>query len=707
MDSLILPALFILFIWLCSLNNEVYKIKAALEQLNQNKTNKHPKKTTTTEQKKIPEAVIEKQLPPAPKIRQEPAAPQNSAADFENLFLGNIFNKIGAIALIIGIAVFIKLVSPYFSMSPTMKIASGYISGLITLGLSKKLNRAETKNYANVLTGTGLGILFVSTWFASAYYHLFSVWTAVVISCGLISGSWFIAASSNSRTILIISLIAGYLNPFFTAGIRISANFLFGYFIFINLLSIMFTLRRQSISMLNIFNLLFSSAIIGIYAIFATSKDISLIYPFLLWASYLLYDQIRIYRLSDSDENDNNNILGWFNMAVFVTFGRMTLPDVSLQTGLFTASVAAVYLILSVITGHLKHKAFMPYIYSAIITSALSLHDLTSGIYTIAAWTAQALLLIILAQKLKLSRLITWSVPIIILAIVKIFLTPQATYYLSSGLYTPVLNFRAGLYGIPFVGCLTAWLLLKNKQNEIAAFYKFSAISLAYFFFSFEINMSILKFLSYESVSYSHIRFTRNMTWGLIGFIYALQIFRFYKASGLWLAHAASIAAYYISLTYILLNGVHTPDLQAYIPLLNIRFIAFITGIVASALWAHWQKKDFYLYIAVILGFIIINTEASEITDKLHLFSAKAATLTISWILYAAALIVAGILRKQKILKISGIWIALAAVAKVIFFDMASMAPVYKTAAFLCLGIILLIISYYYTKHKNSDIIKK
>ena len=77
------------------------------------------------------------------------------------------------------------------------------------------------------------------------------------------------------------------------------------------------------------------------------------------------------------------------------------------------------------------------------------------------------------------------------------------------------------------------------------------------------------------------------------------------------------------------------------------------------------------------------------------------------FIIIAAVLIVAGILRKQKVLKISGIWIALAAVAKVIFFDMASMAPVYKTAAFLCLGIILLIISYYYTKHKNSDIIKK
>lgn len=706
MDSLILPALFILFIWLCSLNNEVYKIKAALEQLNQNKTHRHPKKTVAAEQEKLPEAVIEKQLPPEPKIWPEPAASQNTAADFENLFLGNIFNKIGAIALIIGVAVFIKLVSPYFSMSPAMKIASGYILGLITLGLGKKLNRAETKNYANVLTGTGLGILFVSTWFASAYYHLFSAWTAVIISCGLISGSWFIAACSNSRTILIISLIAGYLNPFFTAGIRIPADFLFGYFIFINLLSIMFTLRRQSISMLNIFNLLFSSAIIGIYAIF-TSKSISLIYPFLLWASYLLYDQIRLYRLSDSEENDNNIILGWFNMAVFVAFGRMILPEFSQQTGLFTASVAAVYLILSIITGHLKHKAFMPYIYSAIITSALSLHDLTSGIYTIAAWTAQALLLIILAQKLKLSRLITWSVPIIILAIVKIFLTPQATYYLSSGLYTPILNFRAGLYGIPFIGCLAAWLLLKNKQNEIAAFYKFSAISLAYLFFSFEINMSILKFLSYESVSYSHIRFTRNMTWGLIGFIYALQIFRFYKVSGLWLANAASTAAYYISLIYILLNGIHTPDLQAYIPLLNIRFIAFITGIVVSALWAHWQKKDFYLYIAVILGFIIINTEASEITGKLRLFSAKAATLTISWVLYAAGLIVAGILRKQKVLKIFGIWIALAAVAKVIFFDMASMAPVYKTAAFLCLGIILLIISYYYTKHKNSDIIKK
>lgn len=701
MDSLIFSALFILFIWMFSLNNEVYKIKAALEQLNASQTKgRQKKKTAETKQEKTagqPAAQTQQKILTSP-IPQEPVMPQANGADFENLFLGNIFNKIGAVALIIGIAVFIKLVSPYFSMSPAMKIASGYFFGILIMGIGEKINRAETKNYANVLTGTGLGILFVATWFASAYYHLFSVRTAVIISSILIAGSWFIAARNNSRTILVISLIAGYLNPFFTAGTGISANFLFGYFIFINLLSVTFTLRRQSLTMLNIFNLLFSSAVIGVYAVFNSFKDISLIYPFLLWVSYIAYDQIRLYRFS-SEENDNNTILCWFNMAVFVIFGRMIQPG---QAGWFTAGVAAAYLILSLITGKLKHKAYMPYVYPAIIASALALHDLTSGIYTIAAWTIEALLLVFLAQKLKLNQLTNWSVPVLILAIVKIFATPQATYYLSSELYTPVFNFHAGLYGIPFAGSLIAWLMLKNKQPEFSAFYKFSAISLAYLFFSFEINMSILKYLSHENVSYAHITFTRNMTWGLIGFIYALQISGFYKYSKFWLAYIASIVVYYVSLAYILLNGFKFPDIHTYIPLLNIRFLAFAAGIATSALWAHWQKSNLYACIAIILGFITLNIETSEIIDKFRQFSAHNAAITVAWIIYAAGLIFSGILRKQSVLKQAGIWIALAAVVKIVFFDMASMAPLYKTIAFLSIGIILLITSYYYTKKTRT-----
>lgn len=710
MDNLILPALLILFIWLCCLNNEVYKIKAALEQLNtprkkgrQNKAAAASKQEKITEQTaaQVPQKILTSPVPQAPVVTQ------TESADFENLFLGNIFNKIGAVALIIGIAVFIKLVSPYFTMSPAVKIASGGIFGIIMLGFGEKLNRAETRNYANVLTGTGLGILFVSTWFASAYYRLFSVQTAVIISGSLIAGSWFLAARNNSRTILIIALIAGYLNPFFTAGTKISADFLFGYFIFINLLSITFTLRKQSLSMLNIFNLLFSSAIICVYTLFGSLNKVSIIYPFLLWAAYITYDQIRLYYHSVPNENDNNNILSWFNMAVFVSFGRMILSEHSEQAGMLTAAVALAYLILGLITGKLKRQAFMPYIYSAIVTSALSLYDLTSGTYTIAAWTAESLLLILLAQKLKLPQLINWSVPLLVLAIIKIFTTPQATYYLSSEFYMPVFNFRAGLYGIPFAGCIVAWLMLKNKRPEFSALYKFSAISLAYLFFSFEISMSILKYLSHENISYAHIQFTRNMTWGLIGFIYALQISGFYKYSKFWLANIASIVVYYVSLAYILLNGFKFPDLHAYIPVLNIRFLAFAAGITVSALWAHWQKNNLHACIAIILGFITINTETSEIMDKFRLISAQNAATTVSWILYAAGLIICGIIRKQGILKQSGIWIALAAVTKIVFFDISSMAPLYKTIAFLSIGITLLVLSYYYTRNKNAVIAKK
>ena len=42
--------------------------------------------------------------------------------DIENLFFGNIFNKIGAVVLIIAFGIFLKFVSQFIEFTPILKI---------------------------------------------------------------------------------------------------------------------------------------------------------------------------------------------------------------------------------------------------------------------------------------------------------------------------------------------------------------------------------------------------------------------------------------------------------------------------------------------------------------------------------------------------------------------------------------------------------
>ena len=58
-------------------------------------------------------------------------------------------------------------------------------------------------------------------------------------------------------------------------------------------------------------------------------------------------------------------------------------------------------------------------------------------------------------------------------------------------------------------------------------------------------------------------------------------------------------------------------------------------------------------------------------------------------------------MKKNEILRTSGIWLCLLAIARIFFYDIASLETVYKLLAFAVLGIILMIVSYFYIKREK------
>ena len=50
--------------------------------------------------------------------------------NLQGAFLGNIFNKIGALAIIVAVIIFIKLVSPFIVITPLVKTILGCFAGV-------------------------------------------------------------------------------------------------------------------------------------------------------------------------------------------------------------------------------------------------------------------------------------------------------------------------------------------------------------------------------------------------------------------------------------------------------------------------------------------------------------------------------------------------------------------------------------------------
>jgi uncharacterized membrane protein len=76
--------------------------------------------------------------------------------------------------------------------------------------------------------------------------------------------------------------------------------------------------------------------------------------------------------------------------------------------------------------------------------------------------------------------------------------------------------------------------------------------------------------------------------------------------------------------------------------------------------------------------------------------------ISLGWGVWALALIVFGFVRKNKQLRLQGLIIFVISICKVFIYDTQGMEPVYRTASFIVLGLLLLGVSFLYSKHKSK-----
>jgi hypothetical protein len=75
--------------------------------------------------------------------------------------------------------------------------------------------------------------------------------------------------------------------------------------------------------------------------------------------------------------------------------------------------------------------------------------------------------------------------------------------------------------------------------------------------------------------------------------------------------------------------------------------------------------------------------------------------LSIVWGVYALLLIVLGIQKKQKHLRLAAIALFLVTLLKLFFYDLAGSSTITKTISFISLGVLLLVMSFLYNKYKD------
>ncbi|HEY2116171.1 MAG TPA: DUF2339 domain-containing protein, partial [Candidatus Angelobacter sp.] len=159
--------------------------------------------------------------PPMPRIPPRPnaAAPKfaqtahHSSQDLEGTIGKLWLNRIGIIAILIGVAYFLKYAFDSGWIGPGGRVAIGLIAGIAVVVWSESFRRKGSAAFSYSLKAIGIGILYLSLWAASQYFHLVPASVAFVAMILVTASTITLALTQDAEILAVYAMIGGFSTP--------------------------------------------------------------------------------------------------------------------------------------------------------------------------------------------------------------------------------------------------------------------------------------------------------------------------------------------------------------------------------------------------------------------------------------------------------------------------------------------------------------
>jgi uncharacterized membrane protein len=120
--------------------------------------------------------------------------------------------------------------------------------------------------------------------------------------------------------------------------------------------------------------------------------------------------------------------------------------------------------------------------------------------------------------------------------------------------------------------------------------------------------------------------------------------------------------------------------------------VSLIAALQAGALHYLWQE-EYATRIMVVFSFILFIV--------FIVFQWEGLTVTLLWLLVAIVVFVLGVVKKNSSLRMASILLMGATLLKLVLFDSLLFTTVQKVISYIVLGVLLLVVSYFYQKYKT------
>ncbi len=647
---------------------------------------------------------------------EPPSPPAALFADWnwEWLLGGNWLARIGIVAIIFGVAFFISLAIDRGWLGEAERVILGAAGGLAFIGAGEYFRRRYGV-WAQTITGGGIAILYLSVYGAFALYGLISTEAAFVSFAIITLAGALLSLRHDAMAVAVLSIFGGFATPLLLREQLPDQRLLLAYVLVLDV----GVLALAGLRNWRWFTLLAWAGSLILFAFWRLELDpsvplaqIGITAIFLVFAgATIVFHIVRQQAAGIADL-----ALVTLNAAGYYGISYLLMNDpYRAWMGGFTALVAVFYVLLAAACRMRGPKQLNLTLFSvglAVVFAVLAVPVQLGGPWISVAWGAEGLVLLWLSFPLRMREL-RWAGYVMFAVSGGWLLAADTPGALAEDL-TPFLNEYTISYAAAIVLPALGAYLLHLRRDRLEAGEE-AAIPLM----ALRVAIFVAAMIPVQ-VNGAWIA----VAWAVESVLALLLSDRLRMAELRWFAYGL-MAAMLVRLFWL---DTFSVDLETFRPVLNWRFLAFAAGIAALytsgwlshrnreetgvsqvAVWENRVALPALLALANSATLWLLSAEVlasadSTLFDLSRNASENVASLVLSllWAVYAAGLIVLGVVRRWRWVRLAGLSVLAAPVVKLFAYDSQTLEQEYRVIAFIALGLILLAGGLLYQRYSRA-----
>lgn len=649
---------------------------------------------------------------------------------------GKVLNRIGSIALVIGLGYFLKYAFDNDMISETIRVLIGILIGIILLAGGIRFYQKDLKIFSQGLAGSGISILYLSIYASFNYYHLVSQPLAFGFMAIITIITFIQAFYYDSLAVSLLGWIGGFLTPFLLSSGETNEIGLFAYIILLDIGLLIVVLKKDAWVILE------TLTIAGTYLIFYLWYDeyytpeklvVTLFFLSAFWLLFFLLNMFHVFK-SIKTYIELRQIISSINVSFYYLGLYLMIDNLYHEwMGVTTIALSLIYFSAFFLVKRRQQLLIYQQIFSlitAIILFTISILIQFEKFTIVILWALEALIILWLGTKSKIRILWATGIVLTLFTIIALLIIPDAFIYTPIKEFTPIFNIRTLSYiSIAILFGIGAYLFSKydiDNSRKYQRAFNYALCAILFVFFTVEMSDYIQKLQLIEKYGKDQIRFLKLLNWSIVWTVLSLFFVLFGYMKNLLEIIISGLFVLGLGVLLSIIKGITYVPIEQFSLVFNYR--AFVLTSVIASLTIHllllrkyqnlyeWLNDIYKIFqvgiIVVVLSLItgeirdyyekailFLDIDSSEYLSKINL---QQMILSSSWLLVSMILIIIGLWRRTQRIRIIAIVIFGVAILKIFLYDLSFLDTLYRIFSFIGLGIILLIASYLYQKYKKT-----